>query len=162
MNDINESHISEPVAEGVDKSKTHRMLPIFSGMLIPFSIILSIPSLVGHWYIRTENNVATDFLPNPILLVVAIWFSMACVVLANVFLVVRFAERGVKPMTVFSIALLSFHGAHTYVYLSVESALFFSFQILLISLLSRFSEVFTDLMTASCMASLSGSSSVQL
>lgn len=96
--------------ESAEKIKTYRTLPIFSGIMIPFSIMLSIPSMVGHWYIRTENNVTTEIRPNPVLLDVGIGLSMACAFLANAFLIVRFAERGVKPMTLASIAFLTLHG----------------------------------------------------
>jgi hypothetical protein len=78
--------------------------------MIPFSIMLSIPSLTGHWYIRTENNITTEIHPNPLLLDVGLAFSMACAVLASAFLVVRFAERCVKYMTLASIAFLTLHG----------------------------------------------------
>jgi potassium channel subfamily K len=98
------------VIDSADKVKTYRTLPIFSGIMIPFSIMLSIPSLVGHWYIRTENNVTTEIRPNPVLLDVGIAFSMACAFLANAFLVVRFAERGIKLTTLASIVFLSLHG----------------------------------------------------
>src|SRR5260221_8775002 len=54
--------------------KTNRLLPIFSGVMIPFSIMLSIPSLTGHWYIRTENNVTIETRPNTLLLDVALAF----------------------------------------------------------------------------------------
>ena len=93
--------------ESTDKVKTYRILPIFSGIMIPFSIMLSIPSLLGYWSIRTENNVTTEIRHNPVLLGVGIGFSMACACLANAFLVVRFAERGIKLMTLASIAFLT-------------------------------------------------------
>ncbi len=94
-----------------DPAKTYRILPIFSGLMIPFSIMLSIPSLTGQWYIRTEDNVTTEIRPNPILLNVAMGFSMACAVLANAFLVIRFAERSVKLMTLASIGFLTLQGS---------------------------------------------------
>ena len=78
--------------------------------MIPFSIMLSIPSLTGHWYIRTENNVTTEIRPNPPLLDAALGFGMACAVLASAFLLIRFAERSVKYMTLASIAFLTLHG----------------------------------------------------
>ena len=101
--EFNDSNTTEAV-------KTNRLLPIFSGIMIPFSIMLSIPSLIGHWYIRTENNVTTENRPNSRLLDVALAFSMACAVLASAFLVIRFAERCVKHMTLASIAFLTLHG----------------------------------------------------
>jgi len=104
--------------------KTYRLLPIFSGVMIPFSIMLSIPSLTGHWYIRTENNVTIESRPNTLLLDVALGFSMACAVLASAFLVIRFAERCVKHMTLASIAFLTLHGQYvplTYLVLNIHT-----------------------------------------
>jgi hypothetical protein len=90
----------------------YRNLPIFSGIMIPFSIMLSIPSLTGHWYIRTGPNHETlETRPNPMLLDVAMGFSMACGILANICLVIRFSERRIKLMTVLCIMFLSLHGA---------------------------------------------------
>ena len=97
-------------SSGSEGVKTYRLLPIFPGLLAPFSIMLSIPSLTGQWYIRTEKNVTTEIRPNPLLLDVALGFSMACAVLASAFLLLRFAERCVKHMTLASIAFLTFHG----------------------------------------------------
>ncbi|KAF8191131.1 tandem pore domain K+ channel [Pholiota molesta] len=88
----------------------YRNLPIFSGIMIPFSIMLSIPSLTGHWYIRTGPNHETlETRPNPMLLDVAMGFSMACGILANICLVIRFSERRIKLMTVLCIMFLSLH-----------------------------------------------------
>jgi len=95
------------VSGSTDKVKIYRTLPIFSGVMIPFSIMLSIPSLLGYWSIRTENNVTTEIRHNPVLLGIGIGFSMACACLANAFLVVRFAERGIKLMTLASITFLA-------------------------------------------------------
>ena len=94
-----------------DTAKTYRILPIFSGLMIPFSIMLSIPSLTGQWYIRTEDNVTTEIRPNPVFLQVTMGFSMACGILANACLVIRFAERCVKLMTLASIGFLTLQGA---------------------------------------------------
>ena len=52
----------------------------------------------------------TEIRPNPVLLDVGIAFSMAFAFLANAFLVVRFAERGIKLMTLASIVFLTLHG----------------------------------------------------
>ena len=108
---INDPGTFDPAFDRSDTAKTYRMLPIFSGLMIPFSIMLSIPSLTGHWYIRTEDNITTEIRPNPIVLDVAMGFSMACGVLASAFLVVRFAERCVKLMTLASIGFLTLHGS---------------------------------------------------
>ncbi|KAF5318422.1 hypothetical protein D9619_010924 [Psilocybe cf. subviscida] len=93
-----------------DPTRTYRILPIFSGIMIPFSIMLSIPSLTGHWYIRTgEKNQLVEVQDNPLLLDVAMGFSMACGVLANTCLVVRFSERRIKLMTMLCIMFLTLH-----------------------------------------------------
>jgi hypothetical protein len=93
------------------QSPTHRGLPIISGILIPFSTLLSIPSLTNHWYIRTgANNVILEARPNSFLLNLGMGFSMACGVLANICLIVRFSERKVLWMTRFCILFLTLHG----------------------------------------------------
>lgn len=90
----------------------YRNLPIFSGIMIPFSIMLSIPSLTGHWYIRTGPDHQTlEVRPNPLLLDVGMGFSMACGILANICIVIRFSERRIKLMTNLCIMFLSLHGA---------------------------------------------------
>lgn len=94
------------------QSSTYRFLPIISGILIPFSILLSIPSLTDPWYIRTDaNNKALESRPNSLLLSLGMGFSMACSVLANICLIVRFAERKVLRMTWLCILFLTLHGA---------------------------------------------------
>ncbi|KAF9486281.1 voltage-gated potassium channel [Pholiota conissans] len=88
----------------------YRNLPIFSGIMIPFSIMLSIPSLTGHWYVRTgDEHELLEVRPNPVLLDVAMGFSMACGILANICLVIRFSERRIKLMTALCIMFLSLH-----------------------------------------------------
>ncbi|TFK37156.1 hypothetical protein BDQ12DRAFT_653043 [Crucibulum laeve] len=88
---------------------TYRALPILSGIFIPFSILLEIPSLTGHWYIRTMDNKTVETRPNPQILDVAMGLSMACALLANACLVVRFAERSVKRVTLLCIVFLTVH-----------------------------------------------------
>jgi len=93
------------------QSPTYRSLPIISGILIPFSILLSIPSLTGRWYIRTDgNDVTLETHPNSFLLDLGMGFSMACAVLANISLIVRFSERNVLKMTWLCIIFLTMHG----------------------------------------------------
>ena len=97
------------------QAPVYRHLPIISGILIPFSILLSIPSLTGRWYIRTDgNNVTLESRPNPFLLDLGMGFSMACGVLANICLIVRFAERNVLVMTWLCILFLTVHGERQY------------------------------------------------
>lgn len=103
---------TEDVGEEVNGSPTYRVLPIFSGLLVPFAILLAIPSLTDRWYIRTgENHVVIESQPNPWLLITSTSVSMACAILACACLVVRFAERAVKSMTLLAIAFLTVHGA---------------------------------------------------
>lgn len=95
-----------------DRSQTYRILPIIAGILIPLMVLLSIPSLTNHWYVRTDGGSRTlESRPTPALLVAAMSVSMACGVLANFFLVLRFAERSVKKMTLLCIVLLSVNGS---------------------------------------------------
>lgn len=99
------------------QSSVYRGLPIISGILIPFSILLSIPSLTDRWYIRTDaNNVTLETHPNALLLNLGMGFSMACGVLANVCLIVRFSERKVLKMTWLCIIFLTLHGECQLIY----------------------------------------------
>ncbi|KAF9529080.1 hypothetical protein CPB83DRAFT_853192 [Crepidotus variabilis] len=104
----------DPLLESVDQaeanSKKYRILPIFSGIMVPFAVMLAIPSLTGHWYVKTDaDNVTVETQPNPVLLDVGMAFSIACGVLANICLVVRFAEREVRWMTWGAIVFLTLH-----------------------------------------------------
>jgi len=94
-----------------ETSPTYRILPIFSGIVVPFSILLDIPSLTGNWYVRTGPNGETiETRPNPRLLNVAMAVSMACALFACICLVIRFTERAVKSMTILCIIFLTAHG----------------------------------------------------
>lgn len=90
---------------------TYRRLPIISGSLIPLSILFAIPGLTGHWYTRAgPRHEVVEVRPNPPGLRIAMSVSMGCVLLANIFLVVRFTERFILLMTLLCIAFLSTHG----------------------------------------------------
>jgi hypothetical protein len=103
-----------------NQSSTYRFLPIISGILIPFSILLSIPSLTDRWYIRTDvNNLTIESRPNSLLLDLGMGFSMACSVLANICLIVRFAERKVLGMTWLCILFLTLHGESQHLTVSI-------------------------------------------
>jgi hypothetical protein len=91
-----------------DQSQTYRILPILAGILIPLSVLLSIPSLSSSWLVRTDGK---DSPPNPMYHIVAMSFSVACGVLANTSIVLRFAERRIKMMTLLCIFLLSMNGS---------------------------------------------------
>lgn len=96
--------------QDINSSRSYRILPIFSGIMIPFSIMLLIPSLTSHWYIRTgADNVVVEVRPNPLLLQLAMGVSMGCGIIASACLVARFAERNVKLMTHLCIFFLSLH-----------------------------------------------------
>ena len=103
---------SQASISNTDRSQTYRVLPIIAGVLIPLMVLLSIPSLTSHWYVQTDGgNVTLESRPSSPLHVAAMSLSMACGVLANFFLVLRFAERSVKKMTLFCIILLSVNGS---------------------------------------------------
>ena len=89
----------------------YRYTPILSGLIIPFAILLEIPGLTEHWYIRTEENTTVETKPNTMILNVGLGFSMACALIANVALVVRFLEIRVKVMTLICVVALTIHGA---------------------------------------------------
>ncbi|KAJ7154605.1 hypothetical protein C8R46DRAFT_1117876 [Mycena filopes] len=87
----------------------YRYTPILSGIVIPFSILLEIPGLTEHWYIRTVENITVENVPNPRILNVGLGLSMACALAANICLVVRFLEKKVKLMTIGCIVFLTIH-----------------------------------------------------
>lgn len=90
----------------------YRHAPIVSGLFIPFSILLEIPALTAHWNVHTNdlNNQMVENRPNPSLLNVGLGFSLACALVANICLIVRFLEKRVKTMTIICIAFLAVHG----------------------------------------------------
>ncbi|OJA20014.1 hypothetical protein AZE42_05864 [Rhizopogon vesiculosus] len=90
----------------------YRLTPLISGIVIPFSILLEIPGLTGHWYIRTEGNDIVETRPNSAILDAGLAISMACAVIANVCLIVRFLEKRVMTMTLSCILFLSIHGSY--------------------------------------------------
>lgn len=90
----------------------YRIIPIISGVIIPFSILLELPGLTEHWYIRTEDNKVVEHRPNPLILDVGLGFSVACALIANVCLIMRFLEKRVKTMTILCATFLTVHGAH--------------------------------------------------
>ncbi|OAX37519.1 voltage-gated potassium channel [Rhizopogon vinicolor AM-OR11-026] len=87
----------------------YRLTPLISGIVIPFSILLEIPGLTGHWYIRTEGNDIVETRPNSAILDAGLAISMACAVIANACLIVRFLEKRVMTMTLSCILFLSIH-----------------------------------------------------
>ncbi|KAF5383291.1 hypothetical protein D9615_005020 [Tricholomella constricta] len=87
----------------------YRYLPIFSGVIIPFSILLEIPGLTEDWYIRTEGHDIVDIRKNTPILDIGLAFSIAFAVFANVCLVVRFMEKKVKTMTIMCVVFLTIH-----------------------------------------------------
>ena len=89
----------------------YRWLPIFSGIVIPFSILLEIPGLTEHWYILTENNVIAESKKNSALLDAGMSISMASALIANIALIFRFLERKVRTNTLIAIITLTIHGA---------------------------------------------------
>ena len=88
----------------------YRLTPILAGSLIPFSILLQIPGLTEHWYVRTSGNVIIESRRNSALLEAALVLSMVLVVFANLALICRFLERRVKSCTILCIAALTIHG----------------------------------------------------
>lgn len=87
----------------------YRYIPILSGLLMPFSLLLEIPGLTQLWYIRTENNEIVERRLNPAILDVGIGISFACAVIANVCLIMRFLEKRVKTMTILCAVFLTIH-----------------------------------------------------
>lgn len=89
----------------------HRILPVVSGLVIPFSILLEIPGLTDSWYIRTDRNVVVESRPNPAGFNAMLIVSMVFAVLANISLICRFLEKGpVLATTLITMAFLTIHG----------------------------------------------------
>lgn len=97
--------------DGLEHLPNYRWLPIFSGIVIPFSILLEIPGLTEHWYVVTDNNVTILSRPNGGLLDTGLGVSMACALIANLAIINRFLERRVRTSTLVAIVALSLHGA---------------------------------------------------
>lgn len=89
----------------------HRILPVVSGLVIPFSILLEIPGLTERWYIRTDGDVVVESRPNPASFDAMLAISMIFGVLANIALICRFLEKGpVLATTLITMAFLTIHG----------------------------------------------------
>ncbi|KAM0791088.1 hypothetical protein ACM66B_004379 [Microbotryomycetes sp. NB124-2] len=95
--------------ERIKGQKTHRYLPIVSGLLVPFSVLLDIPGLTERWYQRTVGYEVVETQPNPPLLDIGQAVSMAFGVAANIALVLRFLEKRPYEMTLVAIASLTLH-----------------------------------------------------
>ncbi|CAE6447531.1 unnamed protein product [Rhizoctonia solani] len=86
-----------------------RWTPILSGVIIPFAILLEIPGLTEHWYIRTIGNKTVETQENSKILDAGLAISMASAVVANVALITRFLERRVRLATFIAIGGLIVH-----------------------------------------------------
>ncbi|KAH8927374.1 voltage-gated potassium channel [Atractiella rhizophila] len=87
----------------------YRWTPIVSGILCPFSIMMEIPGLTDHWYVKTVDNVPVVYQNNPTILNVALGFSMSFAVLANIALIMRFLEHRPRTSTLIAIFFLTLH-----------------------------------------------------
>ncbi|KAI9069608.1 hypothetical protein FKP32DRAFT_1692107 [Trametes sanguinea] len=87
----------------------YRWTPILTGIVIPFSILLEIPGLTERWYIRTENHTTVETRKNPVILEVGMGISIACALIANIALVLRFLEKRVQTVTLICIVSLTIH-----------------------------------------------------
>ena len=101
---------SDPDGYVEERIVNNRLTPILSGVIIPFSILLAIPGLTEHWYIRTFDNQTIEIRKNPVILDVGLAISMASALVATVAVIVRFFERRVKTMTIIAIVMLTIHG----------------------------------------------------
>ena len=99
-----------PPDEAEVSAPHYRLTPIISGSLIPFSILLQIPGLTEHWYVRTSGNTIVEARSNAPLLEASLVLSMALVVFANLALICRFLERRVRRCTILCIIALTTHG----------------------------------------------------
>lgn len=90
-------------------SPKYRWLPIISGLLVPFSILLEVPGLTEHWYNRTDGTQVIEYRENPAILNAGLGLSMASALLANICLLMRFLERRIKSATIATIVFLLIH-----------------------------------------------------
>lgn len=88
----NEDENASEAAPAIEVLRYRRM-PILSGALAPFSIMLEVPGLTTKWYVRHgPSGSPVEYRDNPIVLEVGLAFSIAAAVLANVFLLCRFTS----------------------------------------------------------------------
>lgn len=95
-----------------EDTPNYRLLPIISGIVVPFSILLEIPGITEHWYVITENNKVVVSRRNSALLDAGMSISMACALIANIALICRFLEKKVRTSTLVAIAGLTVHGEY--------------------------------------------------
>lgn len=88
----------------------YRWTPIISGVVVPFALLLEIPGLTEHWYIRTVANQVAETRSNSVILDVGLALSMACGLFANICLILRFLEKWIKTVTLLTMAFLTIHG----------------------------------------------------
>ncbi|EJT99411.1 voltage-gated potassium channel [Dacryopinax primogenitus] len=101
--------IFPPESQDTGFIPNYRYTPILSGIVVPFAILLEVPGLTEHWYIRTDNNITVDYQPNPTILDVGLGISMAAGVIANLALFARFLERRVLVSTIVATVALAVH-----------------------------------------------------
>ncbi|GAA5824748.1 hypothetical protein JCM11251_005326 [Rhodosporidiobolus azoricus] len=92
----------------IPKAET-RLLPLISGLLCPFSVLLDIPGLTERWYVRTENHVVVETQSNSPLLDIGLSVSLALGVIANLALIARFLEHRPQICTWISMLCLTVH-----------------------------------------------------
>ncbi|KAG8800137.1 hypothetical protein FRC19_000212 [Serendipita sp. 401] len=90
-------------------SPKYRYLPILSGVIVPFSILLEVPGLTEHWYNRTDGTRVVEYRENPAILNAGLGLSIASALLANICLIMRFLERRIKSATIAAICFLLIH-----------------------------------------------------
>lgn len=90
----------------------YRITPIISAVTIPCSILLELPGVTEHWYVRTEYNQTVESRPNTLILNFGLGISVACAVTANLCLIMRFLEKRVKTMTILCTTFLTIHGTY--------------------------------------------------
>ena len=92
----------------------YRIIPIISGVIIPFSILLELPGFdraLVHFAPRTTKLSKSPTKPS--LFWMSVWGSaLQCALIANVCLIMRFLEKRVKTMTILCATFLTVHGAH--------------------------------------------------
>lgn len=85
-----------------------RKTPIFSGLLAPFSIVLEVPGLTSKWYAKIDaDGIVERFIDNPPILTAGLAISLACAVVANAAIILRFLEV-LRPRASIALAIGGF------------------------------------------------------
>ncbi|KAF8318708.1 hypothetical protein DL93DRAFT_2164886 [Clavulina sp. PMI_390] len=89
----------------------YRKLPLVAGLLVPFAILMEIPGLTEHWYVRIDpvTHSPIEYRNNSKILEIGLAVSMASAVIANLSLISRFLEKHIRFSTILAMLFLTVH-----------------------------------------------------